>query len=55
MVVDLEQQRVLPPSRVNSKTVGGRFVILTVSMALKAEELTIRFGKGPKHKLIVRE
>jgi hypothetical protein len=28
---------------------------LTVSMALKAEELTIRFGKGPKHKLIVRE
>ena len=55
LVVDLDQHRVLPPSKVNSKTVGKRFVVLTVTMALDAEHLTVRFGKGPKNRLVVRE
>ena len=55
LVVDVDNHRVLAPSRISSKTTGKRYVILTICMALEAEQLTLRFGKGPKHKLVVRE
>lgn len=55
MVVDLEAHKVLPPSKVSSKTSGQRYCIMTVSMALDSEKLTVQFGKGLKHKLVVRE
>lgn len=55
MVADLEEKQVLAPSRVTSKTTGKRYVIVNIIMALDADQLGLRFGKGAKHKLMVRE
>lgn len=51
----MEEKRVLPPSKVSSKTIGKRYVVLTITMSLNAAELAVRFGKGQKDKLVVRE
>ena len=55
LVVDLQEQKAIAPSKVAIKHSTNRYVVMTITMSQKAEQLRVKFGSGAMHKLIVRE
>lgn len=55
LVVDLQEQKAIAPSKVAIKHSTNRYVVMTITMSQQAEQLRVRFGSGAMHKLIVRE
>ena len=54
-MVDLQEQKAIAPSKVAIKHSTNRYVVMTITMSQKAEQLRVKFGSGAMHKLIVRE